>query len=72
MTTSKLEGAYRPPVPSRVIFGPGKVSQLQEELPASRRPQPVQDSRQCGNNGFLSDQRRIATRRGFALGLRRR
>ncbi len=34
MTTSKLEGEYRPPVPSRVIFGQGKVSQLQEELDA--------------------------------------
>ena len=34
MTTSKLEGEYRPPVPYRVIFGQGKVSQLQGELEA--------------------------------------
>ena len=34
MTTPKLEGEYRPPVPSRVIFGQGKVSQLKSELAA--------------------------------------
>ena len=32
--TPKLEGEYRPPVPSRVIFGLGKVGQLKGELDA--------------------------------------
>jgi maleylacetate reductase len=32
VTASELQGEFRPPVPSRVIFGRGKVSQLAQEL----------------------------------------
>ncbi len=31
-TTPELQGEYRPPVPSRVIFGRGKLSQLKAEV----------------------------------------
>ena len=31
-TTPDLQGEFRPPVPSRVIFGRGKASQLPEEV----------------------------------------
>ena len=31
-TTPELQGEYRPPVPSRVIFGRGKLSQLKSEV----------------------------------------